>query len=656
LGGGGVAAVGRTIVLDDRTFVVVGVAPSEATYPPWAAVWAPMSALPPDGERALARRDRHADAVTLARLSDAGSLEAARAALARAARQQAAAYPETGAGWADVQLQPLRDRILGNAPQQLAVLGLTVALVLALACVNVMGLAMVRVTTRTRELAVRAALGAERGRVVRLLGAEIMVIALAGATLGICTAAVTTGYLTRSAPALLPRLANVHLDAASVAFGAVVSLLAAAALGIGPAWLAVRTSPGLALGTTRIGAERRGAGRVRTALAAFQLSLALALLAGTGLLVRSLVALGAVEPGFDPVGLVTVRIQPPATQYADPERLVGLYRLLEERAATLPDVRGTALTNHLPTAGSGMPTAIAIAGRTPDGDADRALFRTVSPAYFATMRIPLLAGRPFDEADLTGEPVAIVNRTLADRYWPGDDPVGRTFTVHRSVQGRADFGEPMRVRVVGVAGDVRHFGLDQPVGAEVYLPYTVNPPTFIQLVARARGDVARAIPALRAQVRAIEPLLPLGDAFDTLESRLARNRAPRVFLARVVSAFAALALLLAAVGIWGITAYSVTRRRHEIGVRVALGADAARLPSALVKDALPVLCAALLLGVGAALGVGRIMRSQLFGVSATDPVSIAGAALTLLGVALLATYLPAREAGRVDPAVVLRDE
>jgi hypothetical protein len=269
------------------------------------------------------------------------------------------------------------------------------------------------------------------------------------------------------------------------------------------------------------------------------------------------------------------------------------------------------------------------------------------------MRIPLLAGRPFDEGNLTGEPVAIVNRTLADRYWPGDDPVGRSFTVHRSVQGRADFGEPMRV---GVAGDVRHFGLDQPVGPEVYLPYTVNPPTFIQLVARARGDGARAIPALRAQVRAIEPLLPLGDAFDTLESRLARNRAPRVFLARVVSAFAVLAVLLAAVGIWGITTYAVTRRWHEIGVRVALGADAARLPFALVKDALPVLCAALLLGVGAALGVGRIMRSQLFEVSAADPVSIAGAALALAGVALVATYLPARKAARIDPAAVLRQE
>jgi putative ABC transport system permease protein len=214
----------------------------------------------------------------------------------------------------------------------------------------------------------------------------------------------------------------------------------------------------------------------------------------------------------------------------------------------------------------------------------------------------------------------------------------------------------MRVRIVGVAGDVRHFGLDQPVGAEVYLPYTVNPPTFIQLVARARGDAARTIPALRAQVRAIEPLLPLGDAFDTLENGLARNRAPRVFLARVVSVFATLAVLLAAVGVWGITAYSVTRRRHEIGVRVALGADAARLPFALVKDALPVLCAALLLGVGAALGVGRIMRSQLFGVSAADPVSIAGAALMLAGVALVATYLPARKAARIDPVAVLREE
>jgi putative ABC transport system permease protein len=654
--GGDTDAVGRTIVLDDRTFVVAGVLPAEATYPGWAAAWVPLDALPPDGVRALARRDRHADAVAFARLQANGSLAGAQAALARAAQRQAAAYPAIGTGWADVQLQRIRDRILGNAPQRLAVLGLTGALVLVLACVNVMGLALVRVTTRLKELAVRTALGAERGHLVRLIGAEILAVAVAGAALGSGVAVGTTRYLQHAAPALLPRLANVHLGPGTVAFGIGVSLLAALALGIGPAWIGARTSPGLALATTRAGSAHRGAGRVRTTLVALQLAVALALLSGTGLLFRSLVALDAVDPGFDPADLVTVRIQPPAAPYEDMDQLVGLYRRIEERVGALPGVERAALSNHLPVGGSWMPTPIAIEGDRPDADADQALFRTVSPGYFATMRIPLLAGRPFDEGDLTGEPVAIVNRSLAARFGPDGDPLGQSLTVHRSVQGRADFGEPIRVRVVGVAGDVRHFGLDQPLTAEVYLPYTVNPPTWIQLAVRARGEAGRLVPVLREQLRAVEPLLPLGDAFDTIASRLDRGRAPRAFLARVVSVFAALAVLLAAVGVWGITAYAVARRRHEIGVRVALGADGSRLPLTFVRGMVPVVGAALLPGIAAALAVGRIMRSQLFGISATDPVALLGAAVALVGIALLATYLPARKAATVDPAAVLREE
>jgi len=649
-------AIGRSIVLDDRTFIVIGVTPPEVAYPSWAQIWAPLAALPDAGRRALVRRDRHADAAVIARLPEGRPLSATRETLAQAAERQAATYPETAAGWDAVQLNRLRDLVLGNAPQRLTVLGLTVGLVLVLACVNVIGLALVRVTARGRELAVRAALGAGRLQVIRLLAIESLVVALAGAGAGVGVAIATTRYLRTAAPTVLPRLANVRVDLGTLGFAIALGILVTVALAFGPGWVAARGGARSLLGTVRAGHADRATGRARATLVTLQLAVALALLAGTGLMLRTLAALSDVDPGFDPDGLLTVRLRPPAARYDDPARLVELYRRVEEVAAQVPGVARVALSNHLPASGSWMPTPIAIDGRTAEGAADQALFRTISPGYFTTMRIPLLSGRAFDPGDLAGEPVAIVNRTLAERYWPNEDPVGQSLTVHRSVQGRRDFGEPVRARVVGVVGDVRHMGIDQPLLPEVYLPYVVNPPTWIQLVVRASGEPGSVIPSLRERLRTIEPLLPLADAFDTLEHRLARGRAPRAFLAQVVSTFALVALALAAVGVWGITAYTVARRRYEIGLRVALGADAARVPFRIVAGVLPVIAVAVPVGLAAALAVGRVMRSQLFGVSAADPFALAGAGAALVGVAILATYLPARRAARVDPAEVLRSD
>jgi putative ABC transport system permease protein len=503
--GSDAAAIGQTIVLDDRTFVVVGVTPREVAYPSWAQVWAPLNALSEAGRRALGRRDRHADGAVVARVRAGGSLTGAAETFGRAAERQAAAYPETGTGWTAVQVTRLRDRILGNASQRLTVLAVTVLLVLVLACVNVMGLALVRLTARGRELAVRAALGAGQLQVTRLLGIESLVVALAGAGLGLGVSIATTRYLRTAAPSFLPRLVNVRVGADTLGVGIVLAVIVAFVLAAGPAWVAARTGPRGVLGAARAGGTRPGGGRVRSALVALQLAVALALLAGTGLLVRTLVALGDVDPGFDPTRLLTVRIRPPAARYDDPAHLVGLYRQLEEAAVSVPGVAAAALSNHLPVGGSWMPTPIEIAGRTPANAAEQALFRTISPTYFETMRIPLVAGRAFLAGDLTGEPVAIVNRTLANRYWRNEDPLGQSFTVHRAVQGRSDFGQPVQVRIVGVAGDVRHLGVDQPLLPEVYLPYVVNPPTWIQLAVRVRGDPGAVIPALRARLASIEP-------------------------------------------------------------------------------------------------------------------------------------------------------
>src|SRR5438477_12474381 len=461
--GGDPRILGKTLSLTAGVFTVVGVLPHDVAYPPWASeqLYMPIATVAAT-DRALTQRGFHADCRIIGRLKPGMTREQAKADLDGVARREAATYPGFNADWTSVALFPLRDEILFGTTQQLLVLVVAVGLVLMIGCVNVANLTLARAGARGRELAIRSALGAGRGRVVRQLLIESLVLACVGAALGVVTAHGAVALLKRAAPAVLPRLETVRVDGWVLAFALGVTVITAVAVGLLPALRAARPdlTDSLKQGTAGAGTGR-GRQRLRGALVTSEIALAVILVVGTGLLIRSLWQLRAVNPGFDPQGLVTFYISPTPPRAQDPTRLAALYTQAEDAARALPGVTSVALTNFTPLSGGGLPSPVEIPGRAPDRLRDpRVWFMTVSPDYFRTMRIPVRAGREFTEADLAPGAAVMVNEAFARAFWPGLDPIGRQVTLHKAVQGRPDFGEPLPGTVVGVVGDVHHFGLD----------------------------------------------------------------------------------------------------------------------------------------------------------------------------------------------------
>jgi putative ABC transport system permease protein len=381
---------------------------------------------------------------------------------------------------------------------------------------------------------------------------------------------------------------------------------------------------------------------------------------GAGLLIRSLSRLRAVNPGFDPEGLVTFVIFPPQTRPLSPAGLTALYREIQDAARALPGVTSTALTNFTPLGPGGLPSLVEIAGRAPDPVRDpQVLLMTVSPGYFRTMRIPLRAGRELTEADLSAGPAVIVNEAFARAFWQGQDPIGRQLTLHKAVQGRPDFGEPLPSTVVGVVGDVHHFGLDTPAEPQVYVPFTRNVWGHMSLVVRTTTPPAGLIATLRRTVRQVDPDIPmtLGGGTSAVETfDVAAGLGARRLDTWLLGSFAASALILAAIGVYGLFAYSIAQRRREIGIRVALGASRSHVFRLVVGDGLRLAGLGIAFGAGGALVLTRLLAGLLYGIGPSDPGTFIAAA-TLLGlVALLACYLPARRATRVDPVVELRTD
>lgn len=662
--GGESSAIGRTMPVGDAMVRIVGVMAPGFAYPPWATLWMPIAALPPAGRLVLSERTFHSDSRVIGRLAEGVGLERARSEMNTIEARLAKAYPSAYGGWSQVAFWPLADELLGNVATQLLVLQATVAIVLLIACVNVVSLSLARGMVRSRELALRAALGASRWRLVRQLLVESLVLALVGGVAGAVLAEWALTLLKTSAPDVLPRLQEVTLDGWAMGFTAGLSILATVGIGLLPA--ARVTRPDLLAGMIEAG-DRSGAGPRRTRLYSVlvvgELALAMILLVGAGLLVRSFDRLQQVALGFDPGGLVTLRVVPPPAQYDNPERLVELYRRLSEAVSGLPGVRSVALTNHMPLTGASMSTRIELEGRAPDPqDGSSALFRTVSAEYFGTMHIPILRGRALSGGDLSHASGAVViNQAFVRRYWPNVDPIGRRVSVFKSVQNRADFGERVEGVVVGVVGDVRHFSQEADLQPEVYLPYPRNPPNWIQLVVRASGDPARLVPALRRTVVAVDPGLPvvgegLWQGFATMDQFLAASRAPRTFNSVLLSAFAAMALLLALVGLYGIVSYLVVQRAHEIGVRMALGARPGDVVALVLGRSLRWCFWGVALGAAGAFALTRFIASLLFGVAPTDPATFLVVTLGLGLVTALASFLPARRAAGMDPMQTLRSE
>jgi predicted permease len=659
--GGAPDVIGRNMRLDDDDFTVIGVMPRGFgqpgdTGPSPVEIWVPSNFRIPQ----LPFEQRSARFVAvIARLAPGVSRSQAQARLAGIADRVRLQNPDQyapRAGWS-LRLLPLFDQVVGNVRPALFVLLGAVGLVLLIGCANVANLSLARSAEREREIAVRAALGAGRLRVVRLLLTESLVLALLGGGLGVLLAVWGSDLLVSLTATNLPRVGEIGIDLRVLAFTLALTVLTGIAFGLIPALQMSRGDLQPALkDATRGATAGRARGRTRAFLVVAEIALALVLLVGAGLLLESFRRLLAVDPGFEPEGLLTAQVslpvpnQPERGKYYSDEMQRTFYRQVLAELSASPGVRAAGLSSNLPLSGGSNLGAFRIEGRpVPPGEPPPlAEFRAVSPGYFRLMEIPVLAGRELDEKDRSDAPfVAVVNRALARRFWPGEDPVGRRIRI--GPDGAVE------LTIVGVVGDVRQLRLESEPEPELYFPYEQAPSGTLTLVVRADRSPENLAPTMRAAVRAVEREQPVYNVL-TMRQLLGRAVAPRRISMLLLNAFAVLALGLAAVGIYGVMAYGVAQRRREIGVRMALGAHRADVLRLVVGQGMALALAGVGVGLVAAFGLTRVLASLLYGVSRTDPRVFFGLSALLVAVALVACWLPARRASGLDPLAALRTE
>ena len=648
--GGDPNAVGTTVSLNDTPFTVIGVMPPGFRPPfiPAAEVWAPIlqNATTNSCGRGCAGWR------SFGRLMPGVSLETARERTAALARRLGEEFPQsnTGVGYA---LFPMHTELVREASTALWVLLGAVGLVLLIACVNVANLLLARTTVRQSELAVRAALGAERGRIMRQLLTESTVLALLGGSLGMAIAAVGTKFLVALAPAGTPRIGEVVVDLRILAFAGAITMLSTFLFGLLPALRASRTDLHEVLKTGGRGQDIGIRGRMVTSgLVVGQVAIALMLLVGAGLLLRSLSELNSVDLGFDEENVLTVQLGLPSTRYPDRAASTTFFLELERRLGAMPGVTSVGATNTIPLSGNDGDVNFHVEGTplpAPGEAAPAVWFRRVTPGYFETMGIRIVRGRAFRPGDDPQAPrVIMINETLAAQHFPDQNPVG----LRINVNSRAN---PVWREIVGVAQDVKNFGVTRGSRNAMYAPYSQVASPFMTMVMRTSVDPASLIPTARSVVAAMDPNLASG-SMTPMKSIVRGSLGSERFITQLLSLFAAVALLLAVVGLYGVVSYSVSRRIHEIGVRIALGAADGDIRKLIVGKSLALVAVGVGTGVAGALLLTRTMAGLLFGVSATDPTTF-GATVVLLGVvAAVASAIPAQRAVRVDPITVLRDE
>ena len=644
--GGDPKVVGSTLRLaGGASAIVVGIMPEEFKYPSYAEVWSP---LPRESGELRQRTSRYFSVV--GRLREGVTHEQAQAELAGVAARLAEVHPQSNADWG-VRLVPLAETLVGKAREALLILFGAVVFVLAIACANVANLLLSRATARRKEVAIRTALGATRWRVVRQLLAESVLLALLGGAAGIFMALWGVDVLVALVPEALrfARLDEARVDGAVLAFTAGVSLLTGLLTGLLPGLKVSR--PGLGEALKETGRSSTAGGRLKRARAALvvaEIAVTLVLLVGAGLLLRSFARLQQADLGFDPRGLLTLQVGAPQQLYGQPGKRAEYYRRMQERLAALPGVRGVASTSSLPLDWV-LNFSFDVEGRPArPGQEPQADYSSVSPNYFEVMGIPVLRGRAFGERDAAGAPdVAVINEAMARRVFPGEDPLGRRLVV--------DYLERrLSLEVVGVVADARQVVGQEPK-AHIYDCSLQRPWLSSAFVVRAAGDPAALAGAAQAAVREVDRGRAAAEV-KTMEQILAEGVAQPLFYTQLLSAFALVALLLAAVGVYGVMSYSAAQRTHEIGVRIALGARGRDVVRMVVGQGMALALAGVGLGLAGAFALTRILSGLLYGVSATDPATFAGVALLLAAVALLACYLPARRATKVDPVVALRYE
>jgi len=643
--------VGRTITLDGEAYTVVGVMPPSFRFAPFwattATLWRPLSLA----ERTTDRNGRSLR--VFARLKPSVSREQAQAEASAIAGRLATAYPESNAQLG-IEVVPLREKVVSGVRPTLWLLSATVALVLLVACVNVASLQLVRGSARLKELAVRTALGAGRTRLMTQLLAETVVLSVAGGIAGLLVATWAVAWIGTELPATsLPPHDPLGFSGAVAFFAVGVIIITGLASGLAPALHLSRADVHGALqGASRGATEGVGGRQLRRVLLGVELALALALLAGAGLMGRTLLRLQAVDPGFDPRNLLTFTVSLGGTVH-DNARLAYFDRAAEAVGA-VPGVVSASAINHLPLAGDTWHFRFQPEGRAEPrpGDEPRATWRLVRSGYFSTMRLPLVAGRDFDARDRDESlPVCIINETMARRHWPGEDPVGRRV----GVGGR----NRSWLTIVGVSANARQSEWTGDVPDELYAPYAQHAAEFgsgeLTFVARTAGDPSELARAAQRAVWSVDANVPVSRV-ATMEQVIAEQLWRSRITAMLLGGFAGLALVLAALGVYGVSAYSMSRRTREMGIRVALGARPAQVISLAIREIVSPVALGVAAGCGLALAMARVAGSLLYGVGPSDPVTFIGAPLALGVIAFCAAWLPARRASRIDPAQVLRQE
>jgi predicted permease len=658
------AVVGKTLTLNGQGYEVVGVLPQEFSLPrevlptlgvaEEGEVFLPL----PLGPDAATNRD-HEDYNIVGKLKPGVAVAGAQAEMdaitARLRREHPDLYPPTGG--LTFSIVPLLEQVVGNVRRPLRVLVGAVAFVLLIACANVANLLLSRAVGRRQEMAVRMALGAGRLRIVRQLLTESVLLSLGGGALGVLLAAAAVAAVRAAQPADVPRLGAIAVDGTVLAFTLLLATASGLLFGLAPAWGAARVDPQGTLKDASRGSAGAGAlwGRgnhVRSLLVVSELALAVVLLVGAGLLLRSFARLQDVDPGFDARGVLTVELAMNGRRYEDSKKVLAAYRELWERLERLPGVSAAGGVTSLPLSGYFAWGPITIEGHVPPSGEDfvNADIRVVGGRYFEALGIPLRSGRAFTEADTEEKDgVVIVDEHLAQEYWPNGDAVGR-----RIRMGGLKTESPWRT-IVGVVGRVKQYGLDSDGRIALYFPQTQWPSRSLYVAVKTAADPASLAAAVGREVRSVDPDLPPYHV-RTMARRVTDSLARQRFLMTLLGAFAAIAATLAAIGVYGVMSYLVAQGRRELGIRIALGATPATIAKLVVGHGMAVAVAGLAAGLAGAVAASRLLASLLFGVPARDPLTFGAVAAGAAAVAFLATWLPAQRAARIDPTVSLRDE
>jgi putative ABC transport system permease protein len=651
--GSDMTLIGKDYILSERTFKLVGILPANFRMPPDfqfstldnIEVWTPL-ALSPEGRK---RRTSHSFNVVARLKSSDVSLRQAQTEMDAIGQNLQEQYPATNKGWG-VTVNPLKEEFVGHIRPVLLILFGAVCFVLLIACVNVANLLLVRSNARRREMAMRAALGATRGRVVRQLLTESVMLSLIGGVLGCLLAVVGVRALVAFSPTSILRIREVGLDLRVVGYTLLISLVTGVLFGLAPAFFAWKTELTETLKEGgRAGGEGSRSNRLHKLLVISETALALVLLVGAGLMVRSFLQLQNVDPGFNPQNVLTMQVALPSLKYKTPEEAVAFYDQVIQRLEALPGVEAAAKVSELPFSGDQFDNAFSIEGRSPqpEGEKLNANLRLVSNNYFRAMGIPIARGRTFTSQDAQGKPaVVIINEAMARRFWPNEDPLGQHLTI--------DLGEPGPREIVGVVKNIRHYSLDVEPKAEMYVPNLSLSQNIMSLVLRSTTDPMKLAPAVRQEVLNLDSNQPIYNV-KTMEGIVGDSLATQRFSMLMLGCLAAVALILAVVGIYGVIAYWVMQRSHEMGVRIALGAGSRDILKMILGQSMTLALIGVGIGLIAAFILTRVMSTLLYGVTARDPLAFVVAALVLAAVAFVAALVPARKATRVDPMCALRN-